>query len=169
MRHSLTLRREDFTTSSLNNIDDSVEQVIDSRLLLSFFFFFTRSGYGGKQKRQITKSPRHLAQSWYDGIVLKWITRIYCVLVNMSVFSFCDIDSPLFRTYNAKEEHLEENRSGHYFKRADFQWSSYPSGWWGSMSLVFTAVIPNIAIILLPEYPVTFSFSSWFLLTMLSS
>ena len=78
--------------------------------------------------------------------------RIYCVLVYMSVFSFCDIDSPLFRTNNAKEEH----RSGHYFKRADYQWSSYPSGWWGSTSLVFTAVIPNISIILLPEYPVTF-------------
>lgn len=79
----------------------------------------------------------------------------------MSVFLFSDIDSPLFRTNNAKEEHSDGNRSEHYFKRADYQWSSYPSSWQGFMSLMFTAMIPNISIILLPEYPVTFSFSSW--------
>lgn len=57
----------------------------------------------------------------------------------------------------------KKNWSGHYFKRADYQWSTYPSNW-GSMSRMFTAMIPNISIILLAEYPYpTFTFNSWLL------
>ncbi len=99
------------------------------------------------------------------GLFLGWIMCDFCVLLYMSVFSLCNIDSPLFRTNNAKEEHSEENRSERYFKRADYQWSSYPCRWWGSMSLMFTAMIPNNPIVFLPEYPATFSFSSWFLVS----
>ena len=51
------------------------------------------------------------------GLFLKWIMCVLCVLLNASVFSRHSIDSPLFRTNNAKEEHSEEDRSEHYFKK----------------------------------------------------
>lgn len=41
-----------------------------------------------RQKRPITKSPRRLAHSWYDGTVAKCAVCIFCV----PVFSFSCID-----------------------------------------------------------------------------
>lgn len=66
-RHSLWdihthLRRRDFTTNSLNNIEHTSYR-------FTFFFIYIEEV---EDKHQITKSSlQHLARSWYDGIVFK--------------------------------------------------------------------------------------------------
>lgn len=140
MRHTHAhTKKTDFTTNSLNNIEHTSYR-------FTSFFFLEEEEEKVEDTHQITKSSlQHLARSWYDGIVLKWIMCIFCVLLNMSVFLFSDIDSPLFRTNNAKEKRSGEKRSHHSFKRADYQWSSYPSSWRGTTSLMFTATILNFS------------------------
>lgn len=59
----------------------------------------------------------------------------FCVCcVSSNVFSFRCIDS-LQGEQRQRRSIEREDQSEHYFKRAYYQWSSYPSSWWDSTSL----------------------------------
>lgn len=130
-------------------------QVIDVLLFFLSFFFFSDSGWTERADYKVI-FPLSSELIWWDCFKMGYV-HLLCACVHGRVFihSFIhSIDSLLFRTNNAKEEHSQKYRSEHYFQIADYQWSSYPSSWWGSMSLVFTALIPNISS--RPENPGTF-------------
>lgn len=111
-----------------------------------------------EDRQQITKSSQHLAPSWYDGIVCKWVMCVFCVLVCVSVFSFCCVDA------QATKEHSEENQLGHCFKRLSMIQLSQRL-----MRLCLSLCsrqwrTANTSISLLPHCPLTFAFSVWSLL-----
>lgn len=112
----------------------------------SFFLFLF---FWGKTINLETETPDYKMISTLSSQLIWWdcrkmgYMRLLCTCVHKRVF----ILPYWFRgTNSAREEHSEESRYTHYSKRADYRWFIYPSSWWGSISLMFTAMMPNISV-----------------------